>query len=159
VNDPRQIVLQSLPALIAYPDASWEHLLAALAQAGLTRAIAVEVGVFVPIAFGRALMASKFVAVLHSGYFRVGQEGNRPLMDEPLYAAAYELAWELFLNGDQLTYQQFIAVAGRSPELNQVDRMMDQGSKFSDILLGPAIITVPKLDDPGEETLWAEIVE
>jgi len=48
-------------------------------------------------------------------------------------AAAYDLAWELFLNGDQLTYQQFIAVAGRSGELNQVDRLLDQGSKFGDI--------------------------
>jgi hypothetical protein len=50
-------------------------------------------------------------------------------------------------------------VAGRSAELNNVDRMLDQGSKFSDILLGPAIITWPKEDDPGDQATWAEIVE
>jgi len=66
---------------------------------------------------------------------------------------------QLVVNGDQLTFQQFVVVAGRRAELNQVDRMLDQGSKFSDILLGPAIITWPKEDDPGDQTLWAEIVE
>ena len=159
MNEPRQIVLQALPVLIAWPDAPAEQLLAALMGAGLSRAVAVEVIVFVPLAFGRALLASKFISVLHSGYFRVGQEGERSLRDEPLYSAAYELAWELFLSGDQLTYQQFIAVAGRSAELNNVDRMLDQGSKFSEILLGPAIITWPKEDDPGDQATWAEIVE
>jgi len=49
-------------------------------------------------------------------------------------AAAYDLAWELFLHGDQLTYQQFVAVAGRSGELNQVDRLLDQGRKFGDMI-------------------------
>ena len=37
--------------------------------------------------------------------------------------------------------------------------MLDQGSKFNDILLGPAIITWPKEDDSGDGPLWAEIVE
>ena len=164
--DPRQIVLTALPTLIASPDCSWEQLLAALMRAGLSRALAVEIAAFVPIAFGRALLASKFVTILHSGYFRAGQEGERSLRDEPLYAAAYDLAWELFLSdaggglrsGDQLTYQQFIAVAGRSAELNNVDRMMDQGAKFSDIMLGPAIITWPKEQDQGNGPIWAEIV-
>ena len=86
MNDPRQIVLQALPALIAWPDAAAEQMLAALVHAGLPRPMAVEVLVFVPLAFGRALMASKFIAVLHSGYFRVGQEGERSLRDEPLFA-------------------------------------------------------------------------
>lgn len=158
MSTARETILRVLPTFIANRDASWEQLLTALCHAGLTRGQAVEVAAFVPIAFGRALMTSKFITILHSGYIRVGEQGERSLRDEPWFAAAYELAWELFLAGDQLTYQQFIAVAGRSAELNQVDRMLDQGSKFGDIMLGPAIITWPK-EDEADGIVWAEVVD
>jgi hypothetical protein len=158
-HDSRATILRALPVLIAHPYVPWEQLLSALMQAGLSRAEAVEVAIFVPLAFGRALLASKFITILHSGYLRVDEEGSHSLSDVPEFSAAYELAWQLFLAGDQLTYDQFIAVAGRSNELQNANRMLDQGSKFSDIMIGPAIITVPKEPPAEDEPVWAEIVE
>jgi hypothetical protein len=165
-HNARQLVLRSLPIFLANPNADWPTLVRALQYGlGVSEPLAKEIGAFVPIAFGRLLFMMKGIYADP----RCARLGAQPLKYErldslPIFNAAMQIASEVFLTSDQMPYKQYIVIAGWSAELNNADRMMDQGSRASDLMIGPVMTFVPGTDEPfdddeGEEVIEAEIVD
>ena len=88
---------------------------------------------FVPLAFGRSLLDGMGIR-FEDDYVRVDAGGNermrRRLADEPVYVAALKLAPIVMQSMGQ---DAFMAIAGRSSELQAVNAALNAGSAPADL--------------------------
>lgn len=111
-----------------------------LLRAGLSSEQAHDAIRFVPLAFGRQILAGMGVA-LPDSYIRVravdGRREEKPLADEPFYREAVKSAPKL---GSELGGDVFTSVALLSSELQAVNEALNAGSSPEDLVASPPLI-------------------
>jgi len=96
----------------------------------------------VPLAFGRVILEPMRVRVCD--YALVPNPDSKGsaeivLLDEPIFAAALAYARDARAKG-LMTRDEYLAVAGRSAELDGVNQALNAGSKPEDLVLGPPLL-------------------
>jgi hypothetical protein len=132
-------IRQALPFFVDHAASDTRALRLALQQAGHPVEFAAELVEFMPLAFGRLLLEGTGVQ-LSDVYSRLDREGcekvQARLIDEPVYRQALAIAREV-ASQDQVA---FMAVAGRSSELNAVSKALYAGSKPESLLVSPPVL-------------------
>jgi hypothetical protein len=132
--------LQELVGLVAewmrsHPDNDERELIPSLVKCQLDEFLAKDLIVFVPLAFGRALLKRTGVN-LPETYLIYGPDGQQPerhrLLDHPVFCEAYRAAEDCYSRGvDDNTY---LAIAGRSPEVRNLNKALDAGSDLKELV-------------------------
>jgi hypothetical protein len=137
---------------VEHPTSNEQVLETALAEAGIPQPLVYLASEFMPLAFGRILLAEMGVT-LRDEYVRyIWEEGKmvererKKLADEPFFVEALKIARSK--RGWWNPGKKFLAVAARSAEFNAVTEMVKRGSRAENVVL-----TVPYLqfrESPGK---------
>lgn len=105
-----------------------------MVRLGMKEETALEMGLFMPLAFFRALMADSGIKFTEKYLDRYsdGSEQERVLADNEYYASCYNVAAEI-LKEDAITRDQALNIVGRSSELDAVNKALQEGSKMENI--------------------------
>jgi hypothetical protein len=114
-----------------------EEIVDALVSLGAEKRHAIALVDFLPIAFGRPVLAKLGVRVSETGEIHEG-EATRTLrlLDDPVFADAAALANAAYEHGT-MPADVFRALALRGAELGAVNQALSKGSKAEDLLLSP----------------------
>lgn len=130
----------AVAAFREFPNASDEEILRKLLAAGLDRSTASRLVEFLPMAYCRVVLADagikfseRFQRKLADGKL----SAERPLDSDPLWAATLSFAWAEKRSG--VSGKSLLAVATHSAEFDAVNRLANQGTKLSDIVLTPTV--------------------
>lgn len=111
---------------------------------------------FLPLAFGRDLMGAMGVP-FPDEYVRVDGEGRErlraKLADEPWFVESQKLAPAVMT---EMGSDAFMAVAGRSAELDAVNQALHAGSQPGDLVFAPPVMkwTDPPPPAPAKKPWW-----
>lgn len=130
----------AVPILAEHGRADSGIVRSSLLRAGLSSEQAHDAIRFVPIAFGRQILAGMGVA-LPDSYIRVravdGRREEKPLAEEPFYREAVKSAPKL---GSELGGDVFTTVALLSSELQAVNEALNAGANAEDLVASPPLI-------------------
>jgi hypothetical protein len=116
----------------------------ALVTEGIEHPVAVRLVEFIPLAYGRFLLAKS--GAKFSDYFQRrlpnGVSEKRPLTSEPLWRAALAFARAESERG--ISASDFLAVAARSAEFNVANQMLNKGSKLENLVFTPYLFPWPE---------------
>jgi len=133
----RAEVTSAMPIFSRHNDDDDEVLLEALCAAGHDRQVAINLIVFMPIAFTRVLFAGTGVNFCDS-FVHMGRFGKlaplQSLTDEPVFRAALALA-RSGISKDILRM-----VACRSAEYDAIQDALDDGARLKDLVISPTIL-------------------
>jgi len=112
---------------------------------GMDRLLAARLIEFLPMAYCRLILANE--GVRFSDEFRRRLDGGglseeRRLSSEPLWKACNEFATNEARNG--IGAEQLLAIAGRSSELDAVNKLLNRGAKLHDVALVPVVLAWPE---------------
>ncbi len=135
--------------LTAHPDADDEAIADSLTRSGLEQFRAFELLIWVPMAFGRAVLEGPDFRL--PGTFRsMSPEGQkmtrRRLADEPVYVEARRIATEV--GREKFSKNTFLAIAGRSAEFKAVNDALLHGSELKNLQPAEPVISFP--DQPSK---------
>jgi hypothetical protein len=130
----RQAVCQTVDQFRAHPEADLDVIIDRLVADGVEEALADRLTDFVPLAYGRVVLAAMGVRVADT-YMRMQADGRRSpprkLSEEPVYADALAMAHcEAETGLDEDTLQ---AIGRWSAELCTVNKAINQGLDLDDI--------------------------
>lgn len=141
------IVEKALLLFIENSDLDEDSMFDVFIKNGIEPAIAEKIMSFVPIAFFRSMMDSTELSFCDY-YLLMNQEGEavgRNSFDsEETYKIGYKLSASI--EGRD----EYLSIAGRSPELHAVNKALNSGSKLSDLELSPVVITFYDQIDEGK---------
>lgn len=128
--------------LVAHPDGDDETIADALTQSGLEQYRVFELLIWVPMAFGRAVLEGLDFK-LPDMFQLMSADGRKftrlPLADEPVYVEAHRIA----LAGHGLARPDFLAIAGRSAEFKAVNDALLKGSELKNLVPSEPVIDFP----------------
>jgi hypothetical protein len=137
-------IRRAVPVIAQHGSSDPVILLSWLLRAGLPRALAIRAVWFIPLAFGRELLASMGV-VLSDTYIRMteagGVEDERPLAGEEMFREAVKLAAVL---AQELGQEVFSAVALQSSEMDAVNQALHAGIAPEGLVASPPVIIWPE---------------
>ena len=119
---------------LARPEVDDDEVRAILERAGVAPWLAQRLVLFLPLALGRRLLAGATLTKT----FRDG-EVERPLSDEPVYAAAEA-------RSHRAGKQELEVIGLRSSEVHAVNTALNHGSRLEDLVLSPPTFVSPLLD-------------
>lgn len=129
----------ALPIFVEYQAANEDQIEAALTEAGIPIHEVHRVLEFVPLAFGRVLLA-ELGAVPREEYIRytiqngeIVEKERKKLVDDAFFATAMKVARSK--RGWWKPRNEFLAIAERSAEVRAVRQLIAQGSKAANIVL------------------------
>jgi len=141
--------------VIAHPQAEDETILDALLKSGMAQYRIFELLIWVPMAFGRAVLERPELQ-LPATYQLMSADGqsftHRSLVDEPVYVEALRLAAVLTREG--FARNDFLAIAGRSSEFKAVNEALLNGSELKNLVASEPVISFP--DDSLEPSSTAK---
>jgi hypothetical protein len=134
----------------SHPDTDEKELIPTLVKSSVDDSLAEELIAFVPLAFGRLVMR-RTGAKLQETYRTKdsnGQARSYLLLDQPVYVTALQVARSWQTKG--ITGANFLAVAGRTPEVRALNKFLQQGSEPKALLFGePLLMRIrPPLSKP-----------
>lgn len=135
----RDAIRLAIPVFAANPRGGPVDLRAGLAAAGVPAALAAEVVEFLPLAVARAMLDGMGIRFADHYVRQTAQGkviGTKLLADEPVYQEGLAIAGEISGMGEDV----FLAVAGRSPEYQAVNRAMNAGSRAQDLECPPPVM-------------------
>lgn len=150
-------IRRAVPILAEHGRTDSGILRAWLLRAGLSSEHAHDAVRFIPLAFGRQILAGMGVA-LPDSYIRVrafdGRREERSLAQEPFYREAWKAAPIL---GSSLGGDVFTNVALLSSELQAVNEALNAGSSPEDLVASPPLIdwNRPPTPPPPWWKFWA----
>jgi hypothetical protein len=144
--ETKEEILKAVPVFAANKSSTAAGLLAALLSAGFSKSQARELVEFLPLAFARASLEGKGIQFTEY-YVRIDdkkrERTRRKLIEQAVYREALGLVLDVKRQGTEV----LMAIAGRSPELTDINRALQGGSRPEQVRLGP-----PKLP-------WSEEAE
>jgi hypothetical protein len=139
----------------AHPDADDEVIADTLTQSGLEQFRAFELLIWVPMAFGRAVLEGPDFR-LPASFQLMSSDGQkmtrRRLADEPVYVEARRIAIA-FARGN-FSKSNFVAIAGRSAEFKAVNDALQHGSELKNLQPAEPVITFPDQVPPQRKPWW-----
>lgn len=138
------------------PNAEDAAIVARLIESGLNELDAHDCIAFIPLAFARYMLRNS--PVKFSPCFLLQENPRRGerllLSNEPGYMASYTLAEEVF-NDPQ--GRDFMAIAGRSAELQGINSLLQRGSRMEDIALTDVLLSLPLRKTREPMSIWYTI--
>ncbi len=131
----------------ANPHSSDDEILQALIENSMERSVAIQLVVLLPLAYGRAGLAGGGLRFADN-YICMGPNGqpgreeklrSLRLWNESVAFARKEIASGA--SGDSL-----LAIAGRSPETNAINKALHAGEKLEDLVISPPVFIWPEFD-------------
>lgn len=119
-----------------------DEVVTTLIEAGISRAIASRVLVFVPMAFAQAMLGGRTGATFGASYMVRSPDGSTTehvLAEEPVFVEALAAAQRERAGADRL------AVAARSAEFNAINKALHGGSELADLQLGSTVVWASSL--------------
>ncbi|MGA2347653.1 MAG: hypothetical protein ABSF93_16695 [Candidatus Sulfotelmatobacter sp.] len=116
-----------------------------LTAGGLESALAARLVEFLPMAYCHELLVHSGVRFATTFQRRLANGKNsseRLLSSEPVWRAAMLFARDEVERG--VSKIDFLAIAGRSAEFQVVNKLLNSGSKLSDLALTPTLLTWPE---------------
>ncbi len=110
-----------------------------LMEAGHPREFAERLVAFLPIAFGRVVIAHIGEMDLSDEYLVTETNSRHSLLNEPVYTSALAFATGAYQSGI-LSRDCFSAVATRSAELSAVNRALNKGADLHGASMGPVVL-------------------
>jgi hypothetical protein len=140
--------------LVSHPDVDDEVVLDALTQSGLEQYRVFELLIWVPMAFGRAVLERPEFR-LPSTYQLMSADGQkfaqRRFADEPVYVEALRIATTAA--GGGLPRNDFLAIAGRSAEFRAVNDALLKGSELKNLAPSEPVVSFPdQSSEPRQDT-------
>lgn len=111
-----------------------EELMSIMCTDGVEKKYAKYLVAFIPLAFVRVLLDTQgptFQPTYQHHNSVTGTYASIPLREQPVYQAAYDVATIWMHQG--VDRQSFFAVAGRSAELQALNKLLQQGSELKNI--------------------------
>jgi len=135
--------------LLSHPEADDEVVVNALMQSGLGKYRTFELVLWVPMAFGRAVLEG-LDFTLPDTFQLMSSDGQqftrRRFSDEPVYVEAHRFAVTFVAQG--FPRNDLIAIAGRSAEFKAVNDALLKGSELKNLQPGEPVVSFP---DPSSE--------
>jgi hypothetical protein len=134
-----------------YPLIANAPMISILEAAGFDREIAINLLVYVPMAFFRVLLTEKNLPFPETCFLvdASGEAMEVNLHDQLLFETSMEVARRKFAEG--MTKLQIEGVIFRSGEFLQVNAMLRGGFSLAEVVIQPAEINVDSEVPPGEE--------
>lgn len=136
----RQHIQSAVEIFRAHPDADADEILQLITDSGLEQPLAIQLLLFVPLAYGRVMLSDKDI-LFPSTYLCLGKPAKRRLDALPLWAEALEYAKQ--------DREPFFPIAGRSSEVRAVNDAMRDGEKLEDLIFTPPGFLWPIESVPG----------
>ncbi len=110
-----------------HPDTDEKELIPSLVKSGEDESVALELIVFVPLAFGRALMKRTGARLKETYCIYTDSRHSKSyrLLDSPVYCEAYRMAEDYY---EGKIRGNFLAIAGRSAEVRGLNQALDKGT-------------------------------
>jgi hypothetical protein len=135
----RDAILLAVPAFAAHARGGPSAVRGELEKAGVPAPLAAEIVEFLPVALARAMLDGMGIEFADHYVRQTAQGrviGEKLLGDEPVYREGLAIAGEISGMGEDV----FIAVAGRSPEYQAINRAMNSGSRPEDLQCAPPVM-------------------
>src|SRR5437764_1101089 len=141
----RQIIESAIQIMRSHSECSAEEIFQRLLDGGIDRRVAVQLVILLPHAYGRAELDG--CGVLFSNEYICLDEGAEPcrkgwLDDLPLWREAIAFARQEVSNG--VSGEALLAVAGRSAEINAINKAFHNGKKVQNLVCGPMVSLWPE---------------
>jgi hypothetical protein len=137
----------ALALLRKMPNASDNEIYNAFLLEGVDPHLAADFVDFIPLAYGRLLLANSGARFSDSFQRRLpdGQlSESRPLSSEPIWNLISSLAKEELSSG--ISKDRLLSVAGRSAEIDAANQLLNKGSKLEDIVFSaPVFLAADRL--------------
>ncbi len=155
----REDIVNTLKVLRENPQLGDEELYVRLVEAGIERRMAARLVEFLPIAYGRILLADSGI-IFNENYQRMNNRGKispeQPLASLPLWNEIVTYAKEETSQGT--SKHDLTAVASRSAEYHVVTELSVKGTIPSDVRLTPCLfvwpVDGPEIGDGSEKKKW-----
>jgi hypothetical protein len=144
-----EAIRRAVPILAEHGSTDFSMLPIWLIRGGLSRAHAHDAMRFIPLAFGREILAGMGV-VLADTYVRVsdGKDEERPLADEPFFVEASKLV-------TAFAPDLFSAVAMQSSEFQAVNQALHAGAQPDGLVASPPMIEWDRpVEEPSARPWW-----
>ena len=143
----QQEIALAVKIIRAKPDSSDDEILETLIENRIARSVAVQLVMLLPLAYGRECLAGGGLR-FSDNYIYMGPNGQpereRKLNSLVLWNESVAFARKditSVASGDAL-----LAIAGRSPETNAVNKALHAGEKIEDLVISPPVIIWPEFD-------------
>ncbi|WP_017327777.1 hypothetical protein [Synechococcus sp. PCC 7336] len=135
----KQSIKLALDIFQELQDLDDKELIEVFLSRGISKDLANEIVVFVPMAFCRIMLMNSRVSFPHSFVFKevvTGSEQEHLFTDISTFCEAFLIAESRL----DLGFNYFIGVAKRSCEYHAISNLVSHGSRLEDIILVPPII-------------------
>ena len=141
----RQAIKSAVQIMGSHPDWPTEEIFQRLLNSGIDRPVAVQLIVLLPHAYGRVGLDG--CGILFSNEYICLEEGAKPgrkgwLDDLPLWREAIAFARQEVSNG--ASADALLAIAGRSAEINSINKALHGGKKLQTLVCGPTVSLWPE---------------
>jgi hypothetical protein len=135
----RDAILLSIPVFGAHGRSGPAAVRAELIAAGIPAPLAAEVVEFLPLALARAMLEGMGIRFADHYVRQTAQGrvvGQKLLTDEPVFREGLAIAGEISGGGTD----EFMAVAGLSPEYRAIHKLLSSGSQPEDLQCAPPVV-------------------
>lgn len=135
-------VIDTINLIAAQPDIDEENLVLLLWEKGYSRIDAEKLNAFVPSAFSWPVLKKLGTASLPNHFLASDENGVEieiPVAGQHYFTAALTLAYSVFTHGwtKEVPRKTYEAVAGRSAEMDAVNKVYGDGGSLEGTTLGP----------------------
>lgn len=139
------VISKAVATFREFPNASDEDILRKLISAGIARVVATRLVEFLPMAYCRLILADAGVRFCDH-FQRKLEDGSlsaeRQLDSDPLWAETLSFARAEKRSG--VSGALLLAVAARSSEFDAANRLANEGSKLTDVILTTTVFRWPE---------------
>jgi hypothetical protein len=137
-----------------HPNNDEKELVPNLVKCGEDEALALDLIVFVPLAFGRAMMnrTGAKLKETYSVYTDSRHAKSYLLVDNPIFREAFRMAEQCYEG--KTRELNYMAIAGRSPEVRGLNEALNKGSDPKNLVFGEPFMYRPQLKKSGLWNLW-----
>jgi hypothetical protein len=153
----QQEIALTVQIIRSYQNSSDEEILEALIANGIKRYVAVQLVTLLPLAYGRAGLAS--AGVRFSDYYICMGQNGRPGRECKLNSLAVwneSIAFARKEISSGATADAVLAIAGRSPETNAINQALHGGEKLEDLVISPPAFIWPEFDSSAHADLCSK---
>jgi len=139
-----QCIAKAVSIVRTSPELDDEAMYGRFVSCGMTRQLAAQLVEFLPMAYVRVLLENSGVRFpdCYERKLPGGVLEKRPLSSEPVWNAALEFASVEAASG--VSKKDFMALAMRSAEFQAANKLLNGGSKLSDIGFTPCLLLWPE---------------
>lgn len=153
----QQEIALTVQIIRSHLNSSDEEILEVLIANGINRHVAVQLVMLLPLAYGRAGLASS--GVRFSDYYTCMGHNGRPGRECKLNSLAVwneSIAFAKKEISSGASGDAVLAIAGRSPETNAINQALHAGEKLEDLVISPPAFIWPEFDSSTHADLCSE---